>query len=279
MRFRIGLPTLTLLVAIAAAGCNSDTPGASSGDGPALPSGTGHALPPDDEILAKLYDPGYSAPGGFYVDERAHTPGSYSLHHVKDPSVSFELCTDDFTVAAGWEAADNSSRQVNGYYVGHVENARYFEFVRELSYGDSVGNVGDPTSQGFARVLKCSYATRDGVDASLLTGYAGKLNLRPLDEAALREFVEYFWQFTFFNARAKKVLASYGSAREGELERTLLLAFATARGGRCDRVEVVEWRFVTDADTGEVHRQFETVHRFAAEVVAGVPRICADAAS
>lgn len=277
MRFRTRMPMALSLVVLALASCNADSgPGNPAGNDPPVSGDLTPTLPPDDEVLAKLYDPGYSVPVGFYVDERAHTPGSYTVHHVKDPSVSFELCTDDFAVAAGWEAADNASRLVNGYYVGHVENDRYFEFVRELSYDDSVGNVDDLTSPGFARVFKCSYVMRDGVDESLLTGYAGKLNVRPLSEHAFRNFVEYFWQFTFFNVRAKKVLASYGSKRETELQRTLLLAFATAgAAGQCDLVELVEWQFVTDVTTGEVFRRFENRRRFPAEIVDGVPRICA----
>mgnify|MGYP003666590907 FL=1 len=219
--------------------------------------------------------PRYSVPDGFFVDERASTPQSYTVYHVKDPSVSYELCTDDFSTAATWEDADNTSRQVNGYYVGHTENERYFEFVRELSYGNSVGNIDDLTSPGFSRVFKCSYATRDGVDRSLLSGYAGKINARPLSSEVLREYVEYLWQFTFFNVSAKSVLESYGTDSADALQRTLLLGFATLQGAdQCDLVEVIEWTFSADLLSGEVVSQFDPVLSFQAELRDGVPAVC-----
>ena len=234
-------------------------------------------MPPTSEVLNKVYDPNYTVPDGFFVDERASTPQSYTVYHVKDESVSYELCTDDFTTAAIWEDEDNASRQVNGYYVGHTENDRYFEFVRELNYDDSVGNISDLTSPGFARIFKCSYATRDGVDRSLLSGYAGKINARPLSSELLREYVEYLWQFTFFNVSAKSVLESYGTDSANELQRTLLLGFATIQGDdQCDLVEVVEWTFSANLSTGEVRSQFDTVLSFTAELRDGVPAICSN---
>mgnify|MGYP000309589806 CR=1 FL=1 len=276
MKYRLEHPTCLLAAAFVAVACNSDSsPDPETAGKAPVPPVSVPALPADDAIVAKLYDPSYSVPDGFFVDERAGTPGSYTVYHVKDASVSYELCTDDFSTAERWEADDNAARHVNGYYVGHVENDRYFEFVRELSYDDDVGNIDDLTTPGFSRVFKCSYAVRDGVDRSQLTGYAGRLNARPLDNARLRDFAEYFWQFAFFDVRAKKVLGSYAGQTADAPSRTLLLAFATAQGaGQCDRVEVVEWRFDADAGTGEVFSRFDTVRTFTAEVVDGTPRIC-----
>lgn len=276
MKYRLENPTCLLAAAFIAASCNGgSSPGSATADKPSPPPASGPALPADDEVIAKLYDPAYSVPAGFFVDERAATPGSYTVYHVKDASVSYELCTDDFATAERWEADDNAARHVSGYYVGHVENDRYFEFVRELSYEDDVGNIDDVTTPGFSRVFKCSYAVRDGVDRSLLTGYAGILNARPLDNAALRDFAEYFWQFTFFDVRAKKVLDSYAGDAPGAPSRSLLLAFATTQGsGQCDLVEVVEWRFDANPASGEVHSRFDTVRSFRAEVVDGTPRVC-----
>ena len=233
------------------------------------------ALPSREAIIAKLYDPDYSVPDGFFVDERSGTAESYTVHHVMDETVSYELCTDDFAVAESWEAADNASRSVNGYYVGAYENDRYFEFIRELSYDDDVGNINDLTSPGFARVFKCSNTVRDGVDRSLLTGYAGRLNARPLDNARVREFAEYFWQFTFFPQRHRKVLDSAPSAGSGALQHSLLLAFASSQGsGQCDLVEVVSWDFAADAVTGDISSEFRTLSTFEAELVSGSPRLC-----
>ena len=165
MKYRLKNPTCLLAAALAAVACSGgSSPAPAVADKAPLPPVTGPSLPPDDEVVAKLYDPAYSVPAGFFVDERANTPGSYTVYHVKDASVSYELCTDDFATAERWEADDNAARHVSGYYVGHVENDRYFEFVRELSYEDDIGNIDDVTTPGFSRVFKCSYAVRDGVD-------------------------------------------------------------------------------------------------------------------
>lgn len=230
-------------------------------------------LPADSEILGKTYDNNYQVPAGFFVDERATTPRSYTLHHVLDPSDSFEICSDDLVEAQAFEDADNASRAVNGYYVTSYENERYFEFVRELSYTEDVGNIGDPTSPGYARVFKCDHTNRNGVDRALLEGYAGKLNPVRLDAALLREFAEYLWQFTFFNVTHKKVIASYPDP--ASLQHTLLLALVINQGtNSCDRIDVAAWRFSADPDTGEVTREFDTLRSFEAMLVAGQPHIC-----
>lgn len=234
------------------------------------------SLPGDYDIITKIYDPYYSVPTDFFVDERASTSQSYTIHHVMDDSVSYELCTDDFATAESWEAADNASRSVNGYYVGAYENDRYFEFIRELSYDDDIGNIDDLTSPGFARVFKCSNTSRDGVDRSLLSGFAGTLNVQPVSSGEVRDFAEYLWQFTFFPERYKKVLDSYASATaEGSAEQTLLLGFASSQGfGRCDLIEVVEWRFAANRQSGDIMSEFDVVHSFEAELVDGSPRLC-----
>ena len=252
--------------------------GGGSADVPTTPaSGTGTqtapALPADLDIIAKLYDPSFTAPDGFFVDERAGTAQSYTVHHVLDPNGGWERCTDDFEQATAWEAADNAERSVNGYYVGAVENERYFEFVRELSYTDDVGNIGDPTSPGFARVFKCSHTSRDDVDRAALTGYAGTLNLRPVDPDAVATFAEYFWQFAFFPQRYRKVLDTWTAPQGGS--HTLLLGFASTQGtGQCDLIEVVEWTFTADSVSGAIDSEFRLIRSFRAELLDGSPRLC-----
>jgi len=264
------LSTLSLLpVLVISAAC-----GGSGATDAAIPVPVQSAsLPADEDILAKAYDPRYSVPTGFFVDERATTTRSYTVHHVLDASGSFEICSDDIVEAQSIENADNASRAVNGYYVTSYENDRYFEIVRELSYTEDVGNIGEPTSPGYARVFKCNHTNRDGVDRTLVDGYAGKLNPEQLNADALRDFTEYLWQFTFFNVTAKKVVASYSNAPS--LQHTLLLAFVINQGANaCDRIEVVEWRFRANPASGEVTQQFETVKHLEASVVAGQPGLC-----
>lgn len=272
---RISVIMLLPLLAVTAS-CGG---GGSGGESKAAPAAVATAptseLPSDETVMAKLYDPDYSVPADFFVDERAATAQSYTVHHVMDESISYELCTDDFVTAEGWEAADNASRSVNGYYVGSYESERYFEFIRELKYDDDVGNVADLTSPGFARVFKCSNTIRDGVDRSSLSGYAGKLNARPLTPDAVKNFAEYFWQFTFFPQRYKKVLESDTADNSGSLQHSLMLAFATSQGtGNCDLVEVVNWTFSTNTETGEILSEFDSLKRFEAELVNGSPQLC-----
>ncbi len=270
MRLSTAAPGPILVLLAACGGASTSAPsGADAASGGAL------VLPSDEAIIAKIYDPEYSVPDEFFVDERAGTPQSYTVHHVLDESMSYERCTDDFSIAEAWEADDNAARSVSGYYVGAYENERYFEFIRELDYADDVGNVDELTSPGFARVFKCSNTSRDGVDRSLLTGYAGRLNVRPLVPARLREFAEYLWQFAFFPQLHRKVLASAPTQSATEPGHALLLAFASRQGtGRCDLIEVVEWRFDIDAATGDINSQFNSLRRFEAEAVDAVPRLC-----
>jgi hypothetical protein len=267
---KIALTYLALcLLGISACG------GAGSGAGTSGSGAQGRVLPTDDEILAKVYDNLYQWPDYFYVDERADTPRSYTFYHVKDASVSYELCTDDYDQALAWESADNDSRAANGYYVGSYENDRYFEIIRELSYTSGVGNITDPTSPGFARVFKCSYLNRDGVDRNIRNGYAGTLHVQELSEEVIRTFTEYMWQFTFFWPANKKVLETSSSETDAAFQHTLLLAFRTNQGtGQCDLIEIVDWIFSVDKNNGQITREFRFLYDMQAQLVNGVPKIC-----
>lgn len=271
---KISTQLLFPILAIAAACGGSESTGTNL-PGNALTGGQANALPDDTIILAKAYDNDYSVPDGFFVDERAQSTRSYTVHHVLDESGSFEICSDDLVDAQALEQADNDARAVNGYFVTAYENERYFEFVRELAYTSDVGNITDLTSPGYSRVFKCAHTNRDGVDRSLLNGYAGRVNPQRLGAASVRDFTEYLWQFRFFNSRYKKVIASYGASTPSKLQHTLLLAFVHSQGqDSCDRIDVVEWRFSADPGSGEVSRKFETVHSFEATAANGHPTIC-----
>jgi len=263
--------SLSYLLLVACGGSAPDEPG----DAQAPEAINARQLPTDAEIIAKVYDTTFSVPEGFFVDERANTQRSYSLYHVKDASISYEICTDDYDEAYELEAADNELRAVNGYYVGAIENNKYFEFIRELSYPDGVGNVADLTSPGFSRVFKCSSINRDGVDRNLRNGYAGTLNERPLSVDSIRIFTEYMWQFTFFPNTQKKVLQSFSTEKNDAYEHTLLLAFAINQGfGNCDRIEVVDWVFTADKMSGEITKDFIFLFAFNAQINNGIPEKC-----
>lgn len=228
----------------------------------------------EEEIMVRAYDHTDRVPAGFYVDERSGTPGSYTIHHVKDPSLSFELCSDDFLEASAWEEADNASRAVNGLLVGTFDNERYFEFVRELEYDDGVGNIDEPTSPGFARVFKCQYVDRYGVDANLRNGFAGVLNAGVTEES-VATLTEYLWQFRFFWPAEPTVLRSFSEADEHTVRHTLLLALLTRQGdARCDLIEVVAWTFTANRSDGELTRDFSRLSRFEADWRNGAPTRC-----
>ena len=264
------LPILAIVAACGGSGSTETSPPVNTAGNQA------YVLPSDAVILAKAYDTNYSVPDGFFVDERAETTRSYTVHHVLDDSNAFEVCSDDLVDAQALEAADNDSRAVSGYYVSSHETERYFEFVRELAYTEDVGNIADVTSPGYARIFKCGHTNRNGVDRSLLDGYSGRINPQYLDANALRVFTEYLWQFRFFNTTHKKVISSSDAGNiSSPLQHTLLLAFVYNQGqDSCDRVDVVEWRFRADPASGDISREFETLRSFEATFSGGIPSLC-----
>ncbi len=262
-------PALAAIAACGGSGSSTGTPDKTA-DVAATPD-----LPTVSDVLAMIYDPNYTVPDGFYVDDRASTPVSFTMHHVLDDAGTFERCTDDFSEAMAWEDADNASRAVQGRFVGTVENDRYFEFARELSYDAAIGNIGDIVSPGFARVFKCSDTERNGVDRNEHNGYAGRINARPLNSETVRVFTEYFWQFSFFPTARKKVLASTGSTTADGISRRLLLGFALSGGANgCDRIELVEWTFESDRQSGETTKSWQLVDEFSARLQNGAPVLC-----
>ena len=143
------------------------------------------------------------------------------------------------------------------------------------AFPDGIGNIPDSTSPGFARAFKCSYVNREGADRSLLDGYAGQLNVRPLTEEVIRTYSEYMWQFTFFWPASKKVLDSYSAETGDSYQNTLLLPFVTNQGNdRCDLIEVVEWVFSVDKTSGEIAKSFRPAYQMEAHRENGIPQEC-----
>lgn len=266
------LPILAISAACGGSGANSEKVAPVSDNSQ---YGQHWIMPDDNEIMGKAYDSGYSVPDGFLVDERAETTGSYTVHHVLDESGSFEVCSDDLVDAQALEDADNSARAVNGYYVASYENDRYFEFIRELTYTESIGNISELTTPGFARVFKCGHTNRNGVDRAIIDGYSGRLDAARLNSETLREFSEYLWQFTFFNVSQKKVIGSVATMEAAGPGHMLLLAFVINQGANsCDRIDVIEWRFSANATSGDIFGQFDTVRSFEATHSDGISTLC-----
>lgn len=231
-------------------------------------------LPQDSEILTKIYDIHYQVPESFYTDARTSTPGSYTVYHVKDISASYELCTNSYDEALAWEANDNDNRAVYGDLVGAYENEKYFEFIRELSYPDDIGNISLSNSPGFARIFKCDYVNLTGTDSNLYDGYAGILRTWPTSSDAIRIFSEYMWQFTFWPNR-KAVIETISVTRSDAHQHTLVLAFAINQGtDKCELIEVVEWVFTLNREDGEMTKEFNLLRRFESQLVNGIPELC-----
>ena len=265
------IPMLIVVSLIGVTACNTE-----SAESPEAPvSSQSAAIPGDEIVMERVYDLLYQQPSDFFVDERADTPRSYTVHHIKDDSTSYELCVDGMDAAIQLEAADNAQRSVQGLYVETIETERYFEVVRELSYPDSIGNVAGVTSPGFARIFKCDFIDRVGVDRNLRNGYAGTFGTTPLTERIVREFTQYQWQFTFFWPAAKTVLDTYSTELDDSIEHTLVLGLRRDQGeGQCDLIEVVEWTFSADRVSGTIEKDFDTLYTFEAEYADGAARKC-----
>ncbi len=258
-----------LFLSLPLSSCRSSENGAPASDGDS------EAAISNDEVLRKMYDTNYEVPAGFYKDSRADSTRSYTVYHLKDVTNAFELCSSSFEAARDWEAADNEDREIGGVYVGSAETQMYYEFIRELSYPSSVGNTSGTTSPGYARVFKCDYVNRDGVDRSIRNGYAGTLNIRPLEKSQLADYVEYLWQFTYFQPAQKKVLDTTQHEDATSIRHNLLLGLLTDQGSdRCNLIEVVEWSFDLSKESSQITKQFKLLRSFEAQQDAGAGTIC-----
>lgn len=270
------LKALVALCCCALAACQ----GGGGTDAPVVSASVAGArpFPSDAEILSKAYDPLFQVPENFLIDERAGMSQSISLHHVKNDSGDYELCTDDFSQALAWETTDNENAAVQGAFTGSIETSRYFEFIRELSSNTAIDNIAAPTSPGFARVFKCTFVNRDGVNRHSRNGDAGTLNTAALSIATIQYFTEYMWQFTFFWPATKTVLETFSAETAVAYQHTLLLAFLTNRGtDSCDLVEVVNWTFSVDKISGRMIKNFMPVYDLEARLDnTGTPVVCAD---
>jgi hypothetical protein len=186
MRFHFrGWPAMTAVLAVSSCG-SSDI---------ALPPTDLASLPQADaQIAAVLYAGTPRTPAGFLADPAPPGYAQVTTYHVKTSQVAVpsatthELCTDDWSMALAW--SEEIAAQATPYLdlVGNDATPRYFEFGRVPR-----GTTGQYVRQ---RVYRCAYLDRTGVDLAAAEGFAGVVNLRPLDAAALRELVEYLWRFT-----------------------------------------------------------------------------------
>ena len=71
------------------------------------------------------------------------------------------------------------------------------------------------------------------------------------------------------------MLDSTTTETDRNISHTLRLAFLYNQGvGRCDRIEVIDWTFSADTQSGEITRQFEFQYAVLAQRVDGTPVAC-----
>ncbi len=232
--------------------------------------GAAAAVSSDDAVLAaQLYAGAPRTPPGFLADAAPPSFSQVATYHLKAREIDsnaptqHELCTDDWTEALAW--SETVAQQAPTYLdlVGNTSTERYYEFDRVPH--------GDPQRYERMRVFRCSYLDRTGVDLDSTGDFAGTLNVRPLDAAALGGLAEYLWEFSEYDNVNHAVVASAAEPVTSGLAHTLTLA-SLERGATCDRVVLSKWTTTLDSPTGELRsavtalREF-SVHRIGDAVV------------
>ena len=217
-------------------------------------------------------------PDGFRLDPPlVGITGPVATTHLKNTDLAgtpsgaprWELCTDDPAQALAWS---EQRATWQGAYADLVEtnaSASAFELVRVPR--------NDSTARLRHRVFRCDWLDRSGSDLDSGTGSAGTLKTLPVTSTALRDLVEYLWQFTDFNNADHVVTASVPStAGAGQLgwrlEMTRLVRASAA--GDCDRIERLQWTHTADVAGGALTRQLAIVESFRARRDAGAVQLC-----
>lgn len=252
MRFHFrGWPALMTGLAVSSCGSNDI----------ALPADDLAALPAADaQIATALYAGTPRTPTGFLTDPAPPSYAQVTTYHLKTSQVAapsattHELCTDDWSTALAW--SEEVAAQANPYLdlVGNDSTPSYFEF----------GRVPRGTTDQYVRqrVYRCAYLDRAGVELSAADGFAGIVNARPLDAAALRELVEYLWRFTSYNNAGHVVLESTASLPGPAHSLRLASLERGAAGVSCDRVIVREWSYTANESTGALTLAANVVREF-----------------
>jgi hypothetical protein len=242
------------------------------GDETAAPGAAAALNAADREIAAALYAGTPRTPAGFAADPAPASFAQVTTYHLKTSQLAapaatqHEVCTDDWSVALAW--SEEVAAQASPYLdlVATEATAQYFELGRVPR--------GDPSRYVRMRVLRCAYLDRTGVELTEAQGYAGTLNERPLDAAALKRLSEYLWLFTPYNNSGHIVVASEAGA--GGLAHTVTIATLErhANGASCDRVTVRNWTHAASEVTGVLTRAETVVREFGVRQDAGTLAGC-----
>jgi hypothetical protein len=266
MQRRVGLAALLTLLAA----CNGTETGSETAAAQAqIPAQRSGIALTDTHIAELLYAGTPRVPTDFFSDAPPPGSGVVSTYHLQNTQLSpatarYELCTDDMAQARNWSNTVSGSAET---LVGESALDRYFEFQRVRN--------GIPMVTVRARVFRCTYLDRSGVNLADMQGSAGRMNLRPIDAAALRTLSEYLWTFSTFNNADYAVLASRGAQQNASLEHEIVMAQLIRVGsGGCDRISVSTWRHRLELAPGTLGREWIPLWEFGARQQSGSVTTC-----
>ncbi len=253
---------------LALAGCGGSSSGAAT-ESVVVPV----AQAPDDLKIARaVYGLEPSIPVGFYVEAQPYPDRQTFTVHVKARDVSAaassdnEVCSDDFSEALDWSAANAQRQGYSTSLSGNQETDWYFQFDREIASTEPAMLLN--------RVYKCSV-----VDRSMASGgLVGIVNRRPLDGSALKFLAEYLWGFSAYNNALHAALESQGADSANAFEHRIRRAEAKRFAGanNCDRIDVWDMTYSMDKTNGDVSLSETFVRDFEASYTAGVASLCSD---
>jgi hypothetical protein len=256
--------------ATAAAPTASATPTASAAPAPDVAAG----LPADVEIADLLYTDRQRVPAGFHVESARSDAVYATLAHLRNTDLDgtatppHELCATEFGTALQWSETVAAAQPVYGDLVGNDVTARYYEFTRRLRT--------TPARTAVARVYRCEYLDRAGVDLRTSAGAAGRLTLAAWTAADLESLGEYLWTFTDDNNAGRVVLRSEVTGDALGAVHSIVLARLVRAGTQtdCDRVEL--WRLDLRAarPSGALTRSATLQRTFGARRTSGVAQAC-----
>jgi hypothetical protein len=231
-------------------------------------------LPADVEVADLLYTDRQRIPAGFHVEPTRSDAVYATLAHLRNTDLDAaatpprELCATEFGAALQWSESVAAAQPVYGDLVGNDVTARYYEFTRRLRTA--------PARTAIARVYRCEYLDRAGVDLRASTGPAGRLGLAAWTAADLKSLGEYLWTFTDDNNAGRVVLRSDASGDALGAVHSIVLARLVRAGTPtdCDRVEL--WRLDLRATqaSGALTRSATLQRTFGARRVGGVAQAC-----
>lgn len=251
-----------LLLALLLSACG----GGGGGDG--IPEAAG--ADPRQAIAEAVYGLAPAKPTGFYAETDPYPDRQTLTVHVREaevrpapPAVDFESCSNDFTEALDWSAANAAARGFTTNLAGNSETEWFFQFDREI--------VASSPAMLVNRVFKCAQ-----LDRSVLGDDRLAILRRPGSGAAeLRWVAEYLWGFSPYNNALHAVLESrtvQSSPATHRIVRAEALRFAGANG--CDLIEVWEHDFELDATSGLVTSEERFQQVFAAKLQNSRAELC-----